>query len=153
MEKNLDTLWNKLSGIESKAELRKRIYEDIQANENRYKALADDDALRFYILLGGDFQIIETINWAPVYTYHEYITDNDLEYDEEAFQSWNIEKESNIRANETAHWYVTGISNLGIEDGLDLPFTIGYTEGYADEVIDTPYRTSVFPGTEWVMME
>ena len=152
MENNLDCLWEELSAINDKFKLRKKICNDIQSNENRYKPLAFDDPYRLFDLLGGDQNDAELINWARVYTYKEYINESEEFYNEEVESKWDIIKESSKRAEDTGYWYVTGVCILEAGDGCELKFVIGFTEGEVDEVIDTPYKTGDFPNENWVEM-
>ncbi len=79
-------------------------------------------------------------NWAFEYTYEQYISDYDIEYDEVEALNWDIEEKSIENSMETGHWYVNGTCVINEPEGVELEFEFGYSDGYPDGIIGTPYK-------------
>ena len=139
-QQDLEPLWAEISSIASVDERRTLIYNDSEFRRPKYKVLAEHDPYRLFNLLEGDEANISTSNWAYDYTYEEYVEDNDLEYDEDEAEGWDLEEQSVQRAHDTGNWYVTGICIIRGTDDVELPFEFAYSEGYVDGIIGTPYN-------------
>ncbi len=137
-----DNLWLELTKIESTAKIRSLIFTDVKSGRKRFKVLADDNPNRFFDVLGGDESDAIRYNWAFEYSHNEYIEENELEYDENEANKWDMEAESIEKANDSGHWLVTGISTLDGLKGEQLFFELQYSEGYFDGIIGTPYNTN-----------
>ena len=141
-EISLDSLWEEISSIGKIEERRIKIFDDLRSSNFKFKGLAEEDPYRLFQLLGGDENKIETNNWAFEYEYEDYVDEYGVEFDENEFKEWKLEERSIQRAHDSGFWYVTGISNIRLQNGDELPFEFQYTEGYLDGIIGTPYNKS-----------
>jgi hypothetical protein len=89
-ENKIELLWSELTSIKSIDDRIVAIYKDIQSDSRKYKILAKEDPNRLFELLGGDDSKIKTSNWAFEYTYEDYIQVNDIEYDENEANEWDL---------------------------------------------------------------
>ena len=136
---DLKIIWSKLESIGSIDSMRKIIQEDLSLNNPAFKILSEADPQRLFdILRGNDFEI-EMNNWALEYTYEQYISNNDIEYDEVDALNWDLEEKSIENAMESGHWYVTGTCIINEPEGVELAFDFSYCDGYLDGIIGTPY--------------
>lgn len=145
-EKNLASLWVEFSNIRDIDQRRMTIFQDIQSKSLRFEILAEDNPYRFFELLDGDTSEITCSNWAVEYTYEEYLEDNELPYDNNEAENWNLIDRSIEHAEYTAHWYVTGICILKEPENIELPFEFDYCDGLIDCVIGTPYNKAEHGG-------
>lgn len=145
-EKNLASLWVEFSLIGNINQRRILISQDVQNEAPKFRNLAEDNPYRFFELLGGNILDIECSNWAVEYTYEEYLEDNELPYDNNEAENWNLIDRSIEHAEYTAHWYVTGICILKEPENIELPFEFDYCDGLIDCVIGTPYNKAEHGG-------
>lgn len=137
---DLEIIWSKLESIDSKDSIRKVIQDDVKSKKPVFKILSETDPQRLFEILGGyDFEI-EMNNWAFEHTYEQYISDYDIEYDEVEALTWDLEEKSIENAMETGHWYVTGTCVINEPEGVEFEFEFGYSDGYLDGIIGTPYQ-------------
>ena len=136
---DLEIIWSKLESIGSIDRIREVIQEDVKLKKPAYKILSETDPQRLFDILGGNDFEIEMNNWAFEYPYEQYISDYDIEYDEVEALNWDVEEKSIENAMETGHWYVTGTYTINEPDGVELEFEVGYSDGYLDGIIGTPY--------------
>ncbi len=141
-ENYIELLWSELTSFINIDERIAAIYKDIQSDLRKYQILAEEDPNLLFELLGGDDSKIKTSNWAFEYTYEDYIQENDLEYDANEANEWDLEEKSIKHAHDTGHWYVTGICIIDGTDNAKLEFEFEYCEGYLDGIIGTPYNES-----------
>jgi hypothetical protein len=137
---DLEIIWSKLEYIDSKDRIRKVIQEDVTSKKPVFKILSETDPQRLFDIVGGDDFEIEMNNWAFEYTYEQYISDYDIEYNEVEALNWDIEEKSIENSMETGHWYVTGTCVINEPEGVEFEFEFGYSDGYIDGIIGTPYK-------------
>jgi hypothetical protein len=137
---DLEIIWSKLESIDSTDRIRQLIHDDVKSKKPVFKILSETDPQRLFVLLGGDNFEIEMNNWAFEYTYEQYISDYDIEYDEAEALTWDIEEKSIENAIESGHWYVTGTCVINEPEGVEFEFEFGYSDGYPDGIIGTPYK-------------
>jgi hypothetical protein len=137
---DLEIIWSKLESIDSTDRIRQIIHDDVKLKKPVFKILSETDPQRLFVLLGGDDFEIEMNNWAFEYSYEQYISDYDIEYDEAEAMSWDVEEKSIENAIESGHWYVTGTCIINKPEGVELEFEFGYSDGYLDGIIGTPYK-------------
>ena len=137
---DLEIIWSKLESIGSIDRIREVNQEDVKLKKPAYKILSETDPQRLFDLLGGNDFEIEMNNWAFEYPYEQYISDYDIEYDEVEALNWDVEEKSIENAMETGHWYVSGTCTINEPEGVELEFEFGYSDGYLDGIIGTPYR-------------
>jgi hypothetical protein len=137
--KQLEELWSELEAIKNLDRLIVLIDEDRKKKSPEFKILAETDPQRLFEHLGGDESDISECNWAFEYTYDNYISDYELDFDKTEADQWNLEEESIKHAHETGHWYVTGICTIKSDCGIELDFEFDYCEGYLVGIIGTPY--------------
>jgi hypothetical protein len=137
---DLEIIWSKLESIDSKDRIRKVIQEDVTSKKPVFKILSETDPQRLFDILGGDDFEIEMNNWAFEHSYEQYISEYDIEYDEVEALTWDLEEKSIENAMETGHWYVTGTCAINEPEGVELEFEFGYSDGYLDGIIGTPYK-------------
>lgn len=141
-EKNIEQLWLELESIEPIDERRISVFKDTKKKKPKYKKLADADVYRFFEILGGnEIDVEQTHNWAFEYNYEDFISDNGLEYSKKDAKKWDLKEESIENAHATGHWYVTGLCEITLQEGIVLPFEFDYCEGYLDTIIGHPYNT------------
>jgi hypothetical protein len=139
-KEEIEIVWASLQAMVSKDERRVAIYKDVNSKKPVFKILAETDPQRLFEILGGyDFEI-EMNNWAFEHTYEKYISDYDIEHDEVEALAWDLEEKSIEYALETGHWYVTGTCVINEPEGVELEFEFGYSDGYLDGIIGTPYE-------------
>jgi hypothetical protein len=91
-------------------------------------------------LLDGDKSEINSNNWAFKYTYEDYIEENDIEFDPDEEEEWDLEEKSIEHAIDTGHWYVTGTCVIEGRDNIELKFEFDYCDGLLDRIMGTPYN-------------
>ncbi|MDA8980018.1 hypothetical protein N9G63_03140 [Chitinophagales bacterium] len=141
-ENKIELLWSELTSIDNIDDRKMTIYKDVQSNSRKYQILAEEDPNRLFEILGGDHSEITTSNWAFEYSYEDYIQENDIEYDVNEANEWDLEEKSIEHAHDTGHWYVTGTCIIEGPDNIELEFEFEYCEGYLDGIIGTPYNES-----------
>ncbi len=139
-KQKIEILWSELTLIENINDRRVLIHSDVKNKRPKYEILAKDDPYRFFELLGGDKSEINSNNWAFEYTYEDYIEENDIEYDPEQADGWDLEGKSIEHANDTGHWYVTGTCVIEGPNNIELEFEFDYCDGLLDRIIGTPYN-------------
>jgi hypothetical protein len=145
-EKNLASLWVEFTLLGNIDQRRIIVSQDVQDASPKFRNLAEDNPYRFFELLGGDLLDIECSNWAMEYTYEDYLEDNELPYDNNEAENWNLIDRSIELAEYTTHWYVTGICILKGPENIELPFEFDYCDGLIDCVIGTPYNKAEHGG-------
>ena len=145
-ENNIELLWSELTSIDVIDDRKIAIYKDVQSNFRKYQILAEEDPHRLFEILGGDDSEITTSNWAFEYSYEDYIQENDIEYNENEANEWDLEGNSIKHAHDTGNWYVTGICIIKGPYNIELVFEFEYCEGYLDGIIGTPYNESEHGG-------
>jgi hypothetical protein len=135
-----ELLWSELSSINNIDDRIVAIYKDIQSDLRKYQILAEEEPQRLFELLGGSDSEITTSNWAFEYSYEDYIQENDIEYDANEANEWDLEEKSIEHANDSGHWYVTGICIIEGPNNVKLEFEFEYCDGYLDGIIGTPYN-------------
>jgi hypothetical protein len=141
-ENIVELLWSELFSIKNIEDRILAIFNDIKSESRKYQILAEEDPQRLYKLLGGNDSEMETYNWAFEYSYEDYIEENDIEYNANEASEWDIVENSIEHANNSGHWYVTGISLIKGTNNIKLEFEFEYNEGYIDGIIGTPYNES-----------
>jgi len=141
-EDKIELLWSELTSIKNIEDKIVAIHKDIQSDSRKYQILAEEDPQRLFELLGGDESEITTSNWAFEYSYEDYIQENDIEYDANDANEWDLEEKSIEHAHDSGHWYVSGICIIEGPDNVELEFEFEYCEGYLDGIIGTPYYES-----------
>ena len=136
---HMDILWSRLEAFGSKDRIRKEIYDDVKLENPVFKILAESDPHRLFNLIGGNDFDIEMNNWAFEYEYENYVSNNDLEYNEDDELDWDLEEKSIERALEIGHWYVTGTCIINKPQDVELEFEFSYCDGYLDSIIGHPY--------------
>jgi hypothetical protein len=138
----MEHLWQSLEQIEDINDRIRLIYEDIQSGKNKFKDITLENSYKLFKLLGGNTSDVEvTSNWAIEYTYEEYIDENGLEFDAGEAAQWDLEGMSIERADETGHYYQTGLFIIVGPGNIKLPFEFDFCEGYVDALIGNPYDT------------
>ena len=135
-----EILWSELTLIENINDRRVLIHNDTKIKMPKYQILAEDDPYRFFELLDGDKSEINSNNWAFKYTYEDYIQENDIEYDPEEADEWDLEGKSIEHAYDTGHWYVSGTCLIEGPNNIELEFEFDYCDGLLDRIIGTPYN-------------
>jgi hypothetical protein len=141
-ENKNEVLWSELSSLNNIDERVVAIYKDIMSDIRKYQILAEEEPQRLFELLGGSDSEITTSNWAFQYSYEDYIQENDIEYDANEANEWDLEEKSIEHAHDSGHWYVTGICKIEGPDNVELEFEFECCEGYLDGIIGTPYNES-----------
>lgn len=138
-KENLDSLLIELSAMTDFNERRVAIFKDIQSGTLKYKCLAEKEPYKLFKMLGGDETEIVLSNWALEYTYADYLEDNELEYDQNEADNWDLEERSIQHALEIGFWGETGNCILKGPDHIELPFEFEFCEGYIERITGTPY--------------
>jgi len=136
IEKN----WEIISSISNIEERIIHIYNDVKKKRPKYKKIIEENPYRLFKLLGGDESEIIKKNWAFEYSYEQYISDNEIEYDAVEAALWNLKDKSIKNAYDTGHWYVTGTCRINGPNDIVLEFEIEFCEGYFGGIIGTPYN-------------
>lgn len=164
-EEEIQALWEEFLSVEETDDRRNIIFEDIKKRNPKYKILAEDSPLEFFIELGGnEYDIEPTHNWAIEYTYKDWVDEyGEEEIDEEEKKrrnededwednyerkktsrelEWDLQAESIQHAYDTGFWRQTCLFTLKGPDDVSLPFIFGCTEGEFDgSVLENPYTT------------
>lgn len=139
-ENKIELLWSELTLMNDVDDRKLAIYSDAKNNFHKYKILAEEDPHRLFEILGGNDSEVTTSNWAFEYSYEDYILENDIEYDVNDANDWNLEGKSIEHAHNTGHWYVTGTCVIEGPENIKLVFEFEYCEGYFNGIIGTPYN-------------
>lgn len=139
--------WAKLRAIPTIEERRAVIERDLHLQRKQYKAIAQAEPLLFFELLGGDLDDVgEFENWAPTYSFQDAVSDGMIEWDwdelgdpPETHPDYDEEKESIKHADEIWFHYKIGRIQLECPNGEYLHFGCSYSEGYFEEMFNTPY--------------
>ncbi|WP_420378777.1 hypothetical protein [Gilvibacter sp.] len=137
--KKHELLWNELTAINDQNGRRALIFEDTKLEKPKYRPLADSDPGRLLDILGGNIGDAYRWNWAYKYTYENHLEQVGGKYDQTEADNWNLEAQSKAYADETGHYYVTGMIILEVPGEYRVVFEIDYTEGYFNSFINTPY--------------
>lgn len=136
----IELLWSEIATINNIDDRKMAIYVDVQSNLRKYEILAVKDPHRLFKILGGNESEINTQNWAFEYSYDDYVQENELEYDDNEAEAWDLESESIENAHNTGYWYVTGTCLIEGPDNIELEFEFEYCDGYLERIIGTPYN-------------
>jgi hypothetical protein len=141
MKNNNETeeLWETISLIENFEERIILIFKDTKKKKPIFKILAEENPYRLFKLLGGDESEVNLCNMAFEYTYEQYISDYEIEYDTFDAANWDLEERSIEQAHDSGHWYVTGSCEINGPNDIILEFEFEFTDGVIDGIITTPY--------------
>ena len=135
--------WKELESINDISERIRIVYRDTKLKRSKFKKITEDNPIRMFELLGGKItDVYRTSNWAPEFSYEDYIEEQELEYDDQEAKNWDLEKESIKRAIDLGFYFVTGFCEIKGQDKEELYFEFDYLEGYVDSIIGTPYNTN-----------
>ena len=141
---DLELIWNRLETFGSTDKIRKVIYMDVNSEEQVLKELAESDPNRLYNLLNGDEFELSVTEWAPEFTYEQYVNEYDVEFNELDKLNWDVEEKSIERATEDGYWLETGTCIIDKPDGVELRFEFNLTDGEPDIILATPYDEDDF---------
>ena len=140
----MENLWSHIEQLSSTEERINIVVNDIKNNTFLYRELASIDPQRFFELVSGEISDVDvTHRWATEYSYHSYIDDYELEFNELEAKAWNIEEKSIERAEEMGDYYCTGRVSIFNKLKEELEFEFEFCDGYLDGLITTPYDFAV----------
>ena len=134
--------WKELEAIQDVKKRIDIIYRDTKLKRRKFKSITESDPYRMFHLLGGNLKnIISHRNYAPKYTYEDYLERYWEDYNEKDAKKWNVKKESIKNAIDLGFYYVTGLCELSGTRKRKIYFEYMFNEGEPYSIIGTPYNS------------